>query len=118
MSHTDLDPNEILAEDPSTNKGLRLPDSDSIVKIETFILPPRSWIFVRVETSKGFVGWGETMLDGLSDAIVGTFEDFKTRLIGWDPSNIEDIYAQMGRHRFHRGGAVLQSALAGFVFGF
>ena len=109
MSH------EILAHDPTLEKGLQTPGSDSIVKIETFLLKPRSWLFVRIQTEKGFVGWGETMLDGLSDAVQGAFEDFKTRLIGWDPANIEDIYNHLGKHRFHRGGPVLQSAIAGSV---
>lgn len=52
------------------------------------------------------------MLDGHSDAVSGAFEDFQ-RLIGWDPANIQDIYQHLYRHRFHRGGPVLQSAIAG-----
>jgi len=104
-----------FAHDPTEEKGLRSPGADAIKVIETFLVRPRSWLFVRVETEKGFVGWGETMLDGHSDSIQGAFEDFKTRLIGWDPANIEDIYQHLYRHRFHRGGPVLQSAIAGWV---
>lgn len=52
------------------------------------------------------------MLDGHSDAVNGAFEDFQ-RLIGWDPANIQDVYQHLYRHRFHRGGPVLQSAIAG-----
>ena len=104
-----------LAYDPTLEKGLRDPNGrvDSIKQIETFIVRPRSWIFVRVETEHGHVGWGETMLDGHSDAVQGAFEDIKTRLIGWDPANIEDIWQHLYRHRFHRGGPVLQSVIAG-----
>ncbi|KAM0749383.1 putative mandelate racemase/muconate lactonizing enzyme [Meredithblackwellia eburnea MCA 4105] len=106
---------EILAWDPSKEKGLHDPSGkgDKIKLIETFIVRPRSWVFCRIETEKGIVGWGETMLDGHSDAVLGAFEDFKTRLIGWDPLQIEDIYQHLFRHRFHRGGPVLQSAIAG-----
>jgi galactonate dehydratase len=113
---TKYDPNSsLLAYDPSEDKGLRSAGSDLITKIETFLVKPRSWVFVRVETKNGIVGWGETMLDGHSDAIIGAFEDFKTRLIGWDPANIEDIWQHLFRHRFHRGGPVLQAAIAGWA---
>ena len=88
-----------LAHDPSLEKGLHLPTSDKITKVETFLVKPRSWLFVRVETAKGIVGWGETMLDGHSDSVQGAYEDFKTRLIGWDPANIEDIWQHLFRHR-------------------
>lgn len=38
-------------------KGLKSPGGDPIKKIETFNVRPR-WLFVRVETEKGIVGWG------------------------------------------------------------
>ena len=34
-----------------------------IGKIETFFAPPR-WLFVRVESDDGAVGWGEASLEG------------------------------------------------------
>jgi L-alanine-DL-glutamate epimerase-like enolase superfamily enzyme len=37
--------------------------SDPIKSIETFYVRPR-WLFVRVETQKGIVGWGEATLEG------------------------------------------------------
>jgi galactonate dehydratase len=95
--------------------GLKTPGSDEIVKIETFLLKPRSWFFVRVETKNGIVGWGEARLSGHSDALLGAYNEFRERLIGWDPANIQDIYQQLYRHRFHRGGPVLMSAIAGCV---
>ena len=36
---------------------------DLIAKIETFRVAPR-WLFVRVESTGGFVGWGEATLEG------------------------------------------------------
>ncbi|KAK9357627.1 enolase C-terminal domain-like protein [Lipomyces starkeyi] len=65
--------------------------SDRIKSIETFRVPPR-WLFVKVETEKGIIGWGEATLEGHSEAV-------------------EDQSAY--RHRFYRGGEVLMSALAG-----
>ena len=31
--------------------------------LQTFRVPPR-WLFVRVETEQGIVGWGESSLEG------------------------------------------------------
>jgi galactonate dehydratase len=115
-------------------KGLRDSSSDPIKNIETFYVRPR-WVFVRVETEQGIVGWGEGTLEGVysvfdptsneslleyvwighSEAVEGSFADLKERFIGWDSSNIEDIYQSAYRHRFYRGGEVLMSALSGFV---
>ena len=34
-----------------------------ITRIETFAVPPR-WLFCRIETDEGLVGWGEPVLEG------------------------------------------------------
>ena len=44
-----------------------------IGRIETFYVPPR-WLFVRVETDDGAVGWGEASLEGHAEAVDGAFE--------------------------------------------
>lgn len=46
-----------------TVKGLMSSNPDLIKSIETFHVRPR-WLFVRVETEKGIVGWGEATLEG------------------------------------------------------
>jgi galactonate dehydratase len=43
-----------------------------IGRIETFYVPPR-WLFVRVETEDGAVGWGEASLEGWAEAVDGAF---------------------------------------------
>lgn len=83
-----------------------------IVKIETFRLPPR-WLFIRVETADGFVGWGEATLEGHTEAIEGAFEDLRSRFMHWDADNIQDIWQNAYSARFYRGGPVLMSALSG-----
>ncbi|KDR80217.1 hypothetical protein GALMADRAFT_265386 [Galerina marginata CBS 339.88] len=82
-----------------------------ISKIETFRVPPR-WLFVRVETEDGIVGWGEGTLEGHTEAIEGAFHDLQ-RFVGTDADNIEDIWQTAFRGRFYRGGPVLMSALSG-----
>jgi galactonate dehydratase len=83
-----------------------------IARIETFLVPPR-WLFVRVETGEGAVGWGEASLEGHGEAVVGAFEALKDRFIGADPARIEDIWQIAYRGGFYRGGPVLMSALSG-----
>jgi galactonate dehydratase len=84
-----------------------------IGRIETFYVPPR-WLFVRVETDDGAVGWGEASLEGHAEAVDGAFEALRDRFIGYDPYRIEDIWQIAYRGGFYRGGPVLMSALAGF----
>jgi galactonate dehydratase len=83
-----------------------------IGRIETFYVPPR-WLFVRVETQDGAVGWGEASLEGYAEAVDGAFEALRDRFIGHDPRRIEDIWQVAYRGGFYRGGPVLMSALAG-----
>ena len=83
-----------------------------IGKIETFYVPPR-WLFVRVESDDGAVGWGEASLEGWAEAVDGAFEALRDRFLGHDPFRIEDIWQIGYRGGFYRGGAVLMSALAG-----
>jgi len=84
-----------------------------IGRIETFYVPPR-WLFVRVETEDGAVGWGEPSLEGYAEAVEGAFEPLRDRFIGHDANRIEDIWQIAYRGGFYRGGPVLMSALAGF----
>lgn len=39
-----------------------------IRRIETFMAPPR-WMFVRVETDEGLVGWGEPVVEGRAEPV-------------------------------------------------
>src|SRR3712207_827747 len=83
-----------------------------IGRIETFYVPPR-WLFVRVESDEGAVGWGEASLEGWAEAVDGAFEALRDRFLGHDPFRIEDVFQVGYRGGFYRGGPVLMSALAG-----
>ncbi len=83
-----------------------------IDRIETFFVPPR-WLFVRVETHDGAVGWGEASLEGSAEAVDGVFEAYRDRFIGHDATRIEDVFSVGYRGGFYRGGPVFMSALAG-----
>ncbi|RDB27910.1 D-galactonate dehydratase [Hypsizygus marmoreus] len=83
-----------------------------ITKFEVFRVPPR-WIFVRLETSDGIIGWGEGTLEGHTEAVEGAYKDLIERFVGHDANNIQDIWQTAYRGRFYRGGPVLMSALSG-----
>ena len=85
---------------------------NAISKIETFLVPPR-WLFVRVETQNGIVGWGEASLEGHAEAVDGAYESLRDRFLGADAANIEDVWQTAYRLGFYRGGPVLMSALSG-----
>ncbi|KAJ4473134.1 enolase C-terminal domain-like protein [Lentinula aciculospora] len=86
--------------------------SNTITDIEIFRVPPR-WLFVRVKTSDNIVGWGESTLEGHTEAIEGAFSDLCERFIGAVADNIQDIWQTAYMGRFYRGGPVLMSALSG-----
>lgn len=63
-----------------------IPGSTRIKRIENFYVRPR-WLFVRVETEGGVVGWGEGTLEGHTEAVQGSLKDIARRydmtLSGW-----------------------------------
>lgn len=83
-----------------------------IARIETFLVPPR-WLFVRIETEDGLVGWGEPIVEGRAEAVASVVEALADRLIGADATRIEDHWQVMTKGGFYRGGPVLSSAVAG-----
>jgi len=88
------------------------PVVDRIGRIECFLVRPR-WVFVRIETDQGAIGWGEATLEGHAEAVAGAFEAIRDRLIGHDPDRIEDAWQMLHRLGFYRGGPVLLSAISG-----
>lgn len=83
-----------------------------IVKIETFQVPPR-WLFLRVETESGLVGWGEPIVEGRAETVAAAVNEMSDYLIGEDASRIEDHWQVLTKGGFYRGGPVFSSAVAG-----
>lgn len=86
--------------------------TDRISRVETFPVAPR-WLFVRIETADGVVGWGEASLEGYADVVRAAVDQFAVYLVGKDPRRIEDHWQVLSKGQFYRGGAVLASAVAG-----
>jgi galactonate dehydratase len=83
-----------------------------ITSMELFIVPPR-WLFLKIDTDEGIVGWGEPIVEGRARAVKAAVEELSGYLIGKDPLAIEDHWQAMYRGGFYRGGPVLMSAIAG-----
>ncbi|MEV4495601.1 galactonate dehydratase [Micromonospora arborensis] len=83
-----------------------------IERIETFLVAPR-WLFCRVETDDGLVGWGEPVVEGRAEVVRSAVEVLSEHLIGADPLRIEQHWQVLTKGGFYRGGPILSSAVAG-----
>ena len=79
-----------------------------IAKIESFIVDAgwRPWVFVKVETDDGLVGWGECSDGRMPRSVAAAVDDLSGALIGQDPRAVEKHYWTMYRiARQHLGGS-------------
>jgi galactonate dehydratase len=83
-----------------------------ITKLTTYRVPPR-WMFLKIETDEGVVGWGEPVIEGRARTVEAAVHEFADYLIGQDPARINDLWQVMYRAGFYRGGPILMSAIAG-----
>ena len=98
---------------PTEPAPLRPFEKDLVVEsFELFDVPPR-WLFLKVTTKGGLVGWGEPIVEGRSGAVRAAVEELGEYVIGRPANRIEDIWQVLYRGGFYRGGPVLMSAIAG-----
>lgn len=83
-----------------------------IRSIELFKVPPR-WLFLKMTTESGLVGWGEPVVEGRADTVAACVREMSEDLIGKSAEEIEDTFQMLYRTGFYRGGPVLTSALSG-----
>lgn len=84
-----------------------------ITDYELFEVPPR-WLFLKLTTSTGVVGWGEPVVEGHAKTTRTAVEELLDNyLLGENPARIEDHWQAMYRGGFYRGGPILMSAIAG-----
>lgn len=83
-----------------------------IKEIELFKVPPR-WLFLKITTESGLVGWGEPIVEGRADSVIAAVSEMKEYLIGRSAGDIEDIWQVLFRGGFYRGGPILTSAISG-----
>ena len=83
-----------------------------ITRLETMLVQPR-WLFLKIHTDAGIVGWGEPIVEGRAKTCATAIDELASYLVGKDPRNIVHHWQAMYRHAFYRGGPVLTSAISG-----
>lgn len=83
-----------------------------ITSLKTYLIEPR-WLFLRMETDDGIVGWGEPVVEGRAETVAAAVDELSEYLIGADPRRIEDHWQVLTKGGFYRGGPILSSAVAG-----
>lgn len=83
-----------------------------ITAYELFQVQPR-WLFLKIETDEGLIGWGEPVIEGRASTVKAAVDELMEHLMGKDPLQIEDHWNVMYRGGFYRGGPILMSAISG-----
>ncbi|MBV8634266.1 MAG: D-galactonate dehydratase, partial [Burkholderiaceae bacterium] len=83
-----------------------------ITRLTTYRVPPR-WMFLKIETDEGVIGWGEPVIEGKARTVETAVAELAPYLMGQDPMRIADLWQAMYRGGFYRGGPILMSAIAG-----
>ena len=87
-----------------------------ITDITAFVTKPpgafSNYVFVKVDTDEGIVGWGESSIG--ANSVAAVIEEFGSAIVGKDPFRIEEHWQDM-YHLFHniRGGALQMAAISG-----
>ena len=86
-------------------------DNIKVSKIETFVLK-NSWVFVKISTDAGIVGWGEMLKDDAKACAAGALE-VGNYLIGKDPRRVAFHWQAIHRGAFYRGGPIKTAISSG-----
>jgi len=86
-------------------------DKIKVTKMETFVLR-NSWVFVKISTDAGIVGWGEMLKDDAKACAAGALEVGRY-LVGQDPNRVVYHWQAIERGAFYRGGPIKTAILSG-----
>ena len=95
-----------------TSSGLKITGL-KVIGVSLNANSDRPYVFVKLETNQGLIGWGEGTLEGKAGAVMACISDFRDFLIGADPMQVEHIWQSMYVHSFYRAGPVIGSAISG-----
>jgi len=86
-------------------------DDIKVTEIEAFVLT-NSWVFVKISTDAGIIGWGEMLKDDAKACAAGALEvgDY---LIGQDPMRVVHHWQAIHRGAFYRGGPIKSAISSG-----
>jgi len=86
-------------------------DNIKVTKIESFVLK-NSWVFVKISTDAGIIGWGEMLKDDAKACAAGALE-VGNYLIGKDPLRVVHHWQAIHRGAFYRGGPIKTAISSG-----
>ena len=85
-----------------------------ITDIKTYIYHTAwNWLFVKMETDSGLVGWGEATTQGHEKDVEAAIHNLKEYLIGKDPRQIELHWSTMFRDAYWRPSFIITTAMSG-----
>jgi galactonate dehydratase len=98
----------------AVQKNAPIPAKDNlkVTRLETFLVKPR-WLFLKVHTNAGIIGYGEPITEGRALTCAEAVKEIEPYLIGKDPRRVAHHWQAIYRHAFYRGGPILTSALSG-----
>lgn len=91
----------------STGQDVRDPHTG-----ESLASTAKPWLFLRIQTDAGIVGWGEGSGEWLVPAVEATLQDWESLLIGQNPLEVESVCADIVDRIPWRGGPVFATAIA------
>jgi galactonate dehydratase len=99
----------------NVGSNLRITDMKTygVTLDESIARADRPYVFVKLETNQGVVGWGEATLEGKASAALHCVNDLREFIVGSDPMQSEHLWQLMYIGSFYRGGPVLGSAISG-----
>jgi galactonate dehydratase len=86
-----------------------------VTTVDVFLIGAawRNYIFVKIQTDDGVVGWGEATLGWKETAVRELIRDYGRRyVVGQDPFDIESLWFKLYQVE-HNTGPVMYSAMAG-----
>lgn len=82
-----------------------------ISNIEVYKVKPR-WIFVKISTDEGIIGWGELISGTKTETVVAGAYEMGKKLVGRNPFEIERLWQELHRS-FFRGGPINGTIVSG-----
>lgn len=96
---------------PSAAAQIGPTDRIKVTALETFVLT-NSWVFVKISTDAGIVGWGEMLKDDAKACAAGA-QEVARYLVGQNPLRVVHHWQAIHRGAFYRGGPIKTAILSG-----
>ena len=79
------------------NAPIPAKDNLKVTRLETFLVKPR-WMFLKVHTNAGIIGYGEPITEGRALTCREAVKEIEPYLIGKDPRRVAHHWKPIYRH--------------------